>query len=77
MSRQTQRYSARSARLEAVRKHQRSSAHRRTALIVTASLAVFGWSAVRHGRSWVPAAPGLPPEAKSHCRVAGLLRARL
>jgi hypothetical protein len=42
MSRQTKRDNARTARLEAVRRQQRSSAHRRTALIVTASLAVVG-----------------------------------
>ena len=57
MSRQTKRDSARTARLEAVRRQQRRSAHRRTALIVTASLAVVGlvggtaWAIVGAGGS--------------------------
>jgi len=41
-SRQTQRDSARTARLEAVRKQQRDSARRRKAVIVAASVAVVG-----------------------------------
>lgn len=41
MSRQEQRTSARTARLETVRKQQRGKARRRTGLIVAASVAVF------------------------------------
>jgi hypothetical protein len=57
MSRQTKRDSARTARLEAVRMQQRRSAHRRTAVIVAASLAVVGlvggtaWAVVGAGGS--------------------------
>jgi len=49
MSRQTKRDSARTARLEAVRRQQRRSAHRRTAVIVAASVAVVG---LVGGTSW-------------------------
>jgi Protein of unknown function (DUF3105) len=49
MSRQTKRDSARTARLEAVRRQQRRSAHRRTAVIVAASVAVVG---LVGGASW-------------------------
>jgi len=57
MSRRPQRDSARTARLEAVRRQQRRSAHRRTAVIVAASVAVVGlvggtaWAVVGAGGS--------------------------
>jgi len=59
-SRQTQRDSARTARLEAVRKQQRNSARRRKAVIVAASVAVVGligvlsWAVVGASNSEAP-----------------------
>jgi len=56
--RRPQRDSARSARLEAVRRQQRRNAHPRTAVLVAASIVWSGSSPVRRAQEWVP--PGMP-----------------
>ena len=52
MSRKGQRESARTARLEAVRREQRHREHRRRGLIVAASVAVVAVVALVGGGSW-------------------------
>jgi Protein of unknown function (DUF3105) len=70
MSRKGQRESARTARLEAVRKEQRQSARRRTGLIVAASVAVV---ALVGGGAWaIIGTSGSGSSAKDKVALTGL-----
>jgi Protein of unknown function (DUF3105) len=71
MSKQEQRNSARTARLEAVRKQQRHSSRRRTAAIVAASVAVVG--ALVGGASWaIAGASGSGSSTQGQVALTGL-----